>query len=126
MHMWQLKTFWHEAKISLDDIECLGCEDMETLPAVPLQHTSDHVQRVAQRLKEVKQRFDEIVSGSMCKDDIAGEKGKSQHLGDLLRSLNGGISTSELHSEILLGGSGTHDMKSFWHRKTGTVVCLSV
>jgi len=33
-HVWQLKTFWHDTKISDDDVEVHSFEDMETVPAI--------------------------------------------------------------------------------------------
>ena len=33
LHFWQLKTYWHEAILTVDDIEMHSFKDMETDPA---------------------------------------------------------------------------------------------
>jgi len=40
-HFWQLKTFWHEAKLVDDDIEIHAFEAMETIPAVDTSSCTD-------------------------------------------------------------------------------------
>jgi len=111
MHMWQLKTFWHESTICLDDIEFMSSEDVETLPAVPTEQTDPHVQLVAQRIKELKQQFDAVVTGS------GGAQASSP-----LRQFFPDTSSSD--GPVLCSPVG-HDMAKFWHRKSRKVV-LSV
>ncbi len=36
LHVWQLKTFWHEMKLSLDDVDFHPFENIEATPALPV------------------------------------------------------------------------------------------
>ncbi|OQR99332.1 hypothetical protein THRCLA_06551 [Thraustotheca clavata] len=36
LHLWQLKTFWHESKLSLGDVDFHPFEDIEATPAIAL------------------------------------------------------------------------------------------
>lgn len=56
-HFWQLKTFWHESKISEEDIEILTFEDMETVPAMEVSKTSEKVQLVVAEMLKFKNDF---------------------------------------------------------------------
>ncbi len=56
-HFWQLKTFWHESKITDEDIEVHSFEEMETVPAIAVDQTSDHVLMVVNEMKEFRKDF---------------------------------------------------------------------
>ena len=56
-HFWQLKTFWHESKITDEDIEVHSFEEMETVPAMAVDQTSDTVLKVVNEMKAFKRDF---------------------------------------------------------------------
>jgi hypothetical protein len=56
-HFWQLKTFWHESKVTEEDIEILTFEDMETVPAMEVSKTSEKVQSVVEEILKFKRDF---------------------------------------------------------------------
>lgn len=56
-HFWQLKTFWHESKITDEDIEVHSFEEMETVPAMAVDQTSDTVLMVVNEMKAFKRDF---------------------------------------------------------------------
>jgi hypothetical protein len=56
-HFWQLKTFWHESKVTEEDIEILTFEDMETVPAMEVSKTSEKVQVVVEEILKFKKDF---------------------------------------------------------------------
>lgn len=56
-HVWQLKTFWHESKISSDDIEVHDFEEMETTPAMEIDRTSERVQLVTKEILKFKAEY---------------------------------------------------------------------
>jgi len=60
-HFWQLKTFWHDAKICDDDVEVHAFEDMETVPAMEIGKTNNQVQMVVAEVKKFRESFLEIV-----------------------------------------------------------------
>ena len=57
MHVWQLKTFWHECKVCEDDIELLAFEDVTTLPAVPANRTEEDIRLVVDEMHSLKLKF---------------------------------------------------------------------
>mmetsp|Transcript_7025 Transcript_7025/g.16230 ORF Transcript_7025/g.16230 Transcript_7025/m.16230 type:complete len:889 (+) Transcript_7025:175-2841(+) len=56
-HFWQLKTFWHETKVTDEDIEVHSFEEMETTPAIAFDQTSDEVSRVTVEMKAFRKEF---------------------------------------------------------------------
>jgi len=68
-HFWQLKSFWHESKISNEDIEILTFEDMETVPAMDVQDASadPNVKLVVQEMKQFKVDFLKGISSDIRK-----------------------------------------------------------
>lgn len=56
-HFWQLKTFWHESKITDEDIEVHSFEEMETVPAMAVDQTSDTVMTVVNEMKAFRKEF---------------------------------------------------------------------
>mmetsp|Transcript_11877 Transcript_11877/g.21951 ORF Transcript_11877/g.21951 Transcript_11877/m.21951 type:complete len:1044 (+) Transcript_11877:69-3200(+) len=60
-HFWQLKTFWHETKITDEDIEVHSFEEMETVPAMAVDQTSDTVMMVVNEMKEFRKDFIETL-----------------------------------------------------------------
>jgi len=56
-HFWQLKTLWHESKITVEDIEVHSFEEMETEPATAVNQTSDTVTMVVNEMKAFRKDF---------------------------------------------------------------------
>jgi len=56
-HFWQLKTFWHESKITVEDIEVHSFEEMETEPATAVNETSDTVTMVVNEMNAFRKDF---------------------------------------------------------------------
>ena len=57
-HFWQLKTFWHDGKLSDEDIEVHAFEEMETVPALDVAKISDkEVQLVINEMRAFRQYF---------------------------------------------------------------------
>lgn len=56
-HFWQLKTFWHESKITDEDIEVHSFEEMETEPAMAVDQTSSTVMMVVNEMKVFRKDF---------------------------------------------------------------------
>ena len=57
-HFWQLKTFWHDSKLSDEDIEVHAFEEMETVPALDVVKISDkEVQLVINEMRAFRQYF---------------------------------------------------------------------
>ncbi|GMH89711.1 hypothetical protein TL16_g11541 [Triparma laevis f. inornata] len=57
MHFWQLKTFWHEDKVCMEDIEVHTFEDMETDPPMAVEDCQQSVRLVAEEMKRFKEDF---------------------------------------------------------------------
>ncbi len=60
-HFWQLKTFWHESKITDEDIEVHSFEEMETVPAMAIDQTPDTVIMVVNEMKAFRKYYKEMV-----------------------------------------------------------------
>ena len=60
-HFWALKTFWHESKITDEDIEVHSFEAMETVPAMAVDQTSETVMKVANEMKAFRKDFIETL-----------------------------------------------------------------
>jgi len=60
-HFWQLKTFWHESKITDEDIEVHSFEEMETVPAMAIDQTSNTVMMVVNEMKKFRKEFIETL-----------------------------------------------------------------
>jgi len=60
-HFWQLKTFWHESKITDEDIEVHSFEEMETVPPMAINQTSDEVSKVVTEMIQFRKDFLETV-----------------------------------------------------------------
>ena len=56
-HVWQLKTFWHNAKVCDDDIEIHSHDEMETTPATEISAANNRVQSVVKEIMNFKQEF---------------------------------------------------------------------
>lgn len=56
-HFWQLKTFWHESKITDEDIEVHSFEEMETVPAMAVDQTPDTVMMAVNEMKAYRKDF---------------------------------------------------------------------
>lgn len=60
LHIWQLKTFWHEGKLSMDDIDFHGFENVETTPAVPIHKVqNDIVHVLVAEMKLFRDQFED-------------------------------------------------------------------
>eukprot|EP00804_Cyclotella_cryptica_P010687 CCRYP_005495-RA/>CCRYP_005495-RA protein AED:0.02 eAED:0.02 QI:97/1/1/1/1/0.66/3/318/899 len=60
-HFWQLKTFWHDSKITTEDIEVHSFEEMETVPAIAVDQTSGEVLKVVTEMNAFRRDFLETV-----------------------------------------------------------------
>ncbi|KAL7485655.1 hypothetical protein ACHAW6_011248 [Cyclotella cf. meneghiniana] len=60
-HFWQLKTFWHDSKITTEDIEVHSFEEMETVPAIAVDQTSGEVLKVINEMNDFRRDFLETV-----------------------------------------------------------------
>jgi cytidine deaminase len=60
-HVWQIKTFWHESKIVLDDVEAHSFEEMEQNPAVDVEQVGELEQRVISEMKAFAQQMRETL-----------------------------------------------------------------
>ncbi|CAK4732112.1 hypothetical protein LEN26_001427 [Aphanomyces euteiches] len=61
LHVWQLKTFWHESKLSLDDVDFHPFENVEATPATSIDELKDPL--VAQLVDQVKAFRDRFLEG---------------------------------------------------------------
>lgn len=59
-HFWQLKTFWHDSKITTEDIEVHSFEEMEAVPAIAVDQTSGSVSKVINEMKAFREDFLEM------------------------------------------------------------------
>ena len=48
--------FWHEFKVTEDDVEWLAFEDVTTLPAVPASRTENEVRLVVDEMQVLRKR----------------------------------------------------------------------
>mmetsp|Transcript_14252 Transcript_14252/g.33116 ORF Transcript_14252/g.33116 Transcript_14252/m.33116 type:complete len:824 (-) Transcript_14252:1509-3980(-) len=65
-HFWQLKTFWHEAKIVSSDVEIHSFEGMETLPPQQSNQFKDRpiVKKVVDEMKRFRDEFSQILNNA--------------------------------------------------------------
>ncbi|KAM3574424.1 hypothetical protein VYU27_003623 [Nannochloropsis oceanica] len=68
VHMWELKTFWHHAKMCLEDVEVLAFEDIDTAPPVPLSHADARAQLVAAEMLRYKEEVLHHYHQGLCSD----------------------------------------------------------
>lgn len=68
MHMWELKTFWHHAKMCLDDVEVHSFEDIDTAPPVPISQADSLARAVAHEMMRFKQEVMTSYRQGLCKD----------------------------------------------------------
>ena len=71
MHFWQLKTFWSEAKICDDDIECHSYEEISIDPAVPIDQTENTVRLAVAEMSKFKQEFEYIRGDATVETDLS-------------------------------------------------------
>lgn len=71
MHMWQLKTFWHDAKVCEDDVEILPFEDVAMLPAVPAKQAEHGVRLVVDEMARLRRQFMDIVQNKVETDLVS-------------------------------------------------------
>lgn len=66
MHFWQLKSFWHAAKLCQEDIESHSFEEISTVPPVAVKEIADSVSvdslvdLVASEMKAFRASFDDL------------------------------------------------------------------
>ena len=56
-HFWQLTTFWHESKITNEDIEVHSFEEMETMTTMAVDQASESVMMVVNEMKAFRRDF---------------------------------------------------------------------
>eukprot|EP00985_Skeletonema_marinoi_P032375 scaffold39118_cov206-Skeletonema_marinoi.AAC.8 len=67
-HFWQLKTFWHESKITDEDIEVHSFEEMETVPPMAINQTSGEVSKIVTEMTQFRKDFLETVQAGSRSD----------------------------------------------------------
>eukprot|EP00611_Tribonema_gayanum_P025851 TRINITY_DN5_c1_g3_i2.p1 TRINITY_DN5_c1_g3~~TRINITY_DN5_c1_g3_i2.p1 ORF type:complete len:770 (-),score=258.58 TRINITY_DN5_c1_g3_i2:112-2421(-) len=70
MHIWELKTFWHEGRICEDDVEAHTFEDIETAPATPPAEAGPLVAQVVAEMLRLRDAFVELQAQGI-KNDLA-------------------------------------------------------
>jgi cytidine deaminase len=91
-HFWQLKTFWHESKITDEDIEVHSFEEMETVPAMAIDQTPDTVIMVVNEMKAFRKYYIETLKAG-GRNDVESfwlRKSKQPVLAVLLVQKHGG------------------------------------
>lgn len=68
MHMWELKTFWHHAKMCLDDVELHSFEDIDTLPPVPVANVDAIAQMVSEEMMKYREEVLTAFRQGLCTD----------------------------------------------------------
>ncbi|KAF0690588.1 Aste57867_18035 [Aphanomyces stellatus] len=61
LHVWQLKTYWHESKLSLDDVDFHPFEDVEATPAIAIDDLKNPL--VVELVEQVKAFRDQFLEG---------------------------------------------------------------
>jgi len=57
MHMWQLKTFWHERRILASDVKFHSFDRVDTTPQMPVLELSDDVQALIKEMASYRDEF---------------------------------------------------------------------
>jgi len=72
MHFWQLKTFWYETKVCMDDIDCHTYQEISTIPAIKLDDTTNPTVRlVAEEMVRFKKEFERVQSLPEDQHDVS-------------------------------------------------------
>ncbi|CAM9307589.1 unnamed protein product, partial [Phaeothamnion confervicola] len=147
MHMWELKTFWHEAKVCEDDIEMHTFEDIGTIPPVPASEIDPLAALAVREMIRLRDDFEAIIRARSNAAAAAfgfggggdggghggGGGGGSGHGGGGGGSGHGGSSGGDSANDCGGYGNGGYgngggcggcaactgdDLSSFWLRKT--------
>lgn len=63
LHFWQMKTFWHEAKLSMDDVDFHSFENVEASPFIPVNDIEDElVKLLIVEMKQFRDQFTETAA----------------------------------------------------------------
>ncbi|GLE00543.1 hypothetical protein PINS_up009300 [Pythium insidiosum] len=57
LHVWQLKTYWHEQKLSMDDVDFHAFENIEASPCVSLQDADVLTQTLVREMRAFRDQF---------------------------------------------------------------------
>ncbi|KAJ0410996.1 hypothetical protein ATCC90586_007150 [Pythium insidiosum] len=57
LHVWQLKTYWHEQKLSMDDVDFHSFENIEASPSVSLQDADALTQTLVREMRAFRDQF---------------------------------------------------------------------
>jgi len=57
LHFWQLKTFWHERKLSIDDVDFHAFENIEATPSIPVSEADILTQRLVSEMQIFRDQF---------------------------------------------------------------------
>ncbi|CAM9747199.1 unnamed protein product [Discosporangium mesarthrocarpum] len=68
IHIWELKTFWKEARICEDDVEVHTFEDIDMLPPVPPSEVDDNCAMVITEMKRLQEDFEQIQHAGLGND----------------------------------------------------------
>lgn len=66
MHMWELKTFWHETKVCMDDCEVHSFEHIDTTPPIPINYADRLTAMAVEHMRAYKQEI--LKTGSACEE----------------------------------------------------------
>ena len=59
LHVWQLKSFWHDRTLTIEDLDIQTFEDMETRPPVDRHALPEWQQRLVNEMAAFKREFDQ-------------------------------------------------------------------
>lgn len=71
MHFWQLKTFWHQRKLCLDDVEVHTFEEFGMSPAIRPSDVPEPLHLLVKEVVKFKAEFTEVVSGQSRQHDLS-------------------------------------------------------
>ncbi|DAZ98775.1 TPA: hypothetical protein N0F65_003991 [Lagenidium giganteum] len=57
LHIWQLKTFWHERKLAMDDVDFHSFENIEASPCVAYQDADQMTQTLVKEMRVFRDQF---------------------------------------------------------------------
>jgi hypothetical protein len=100
LHMWQLKSFWHQGKLCENDVDIQRWEQAEAMPPIPADIASLN-------------SFFAAGGGSEGEGDGRGGGGSN---GELIARM---VEEMKLHRDVFMNMErGGHELSTFWLRKT--------
>lgn len=113
LHMWQLKSFWHQGKLCENDVDIQRWEQAEAMPPIPAD------------AKSLRAFF--AAGGAMSEDQDRGE-GQGEGGGEEIGPDAGGdgdgaliarmVDEMKRHRDVFVNLGEGHELSTFWLRKT--------